>query len=206
VADDRSVVRLGTAPATTGWHEHRRKARVWHEVAFDDWVIDGTPLRQRVSARSGDVEPAQQLTCLDPAAPSIAVAGLRALLGESAPDFDDGRVALLTCPIDRDLDCTALSTRVVVHADIVEWSDVGWQVTYEPFVPEPDEDGALLSFRFDRLQYETLLRRLLTHYEARAALLPPREPVDQRRRRWFRRAAGSRPSDPSPRRLARRRR
>lgn len=135
----------------------------------------------------GVSDPPQEWTCLDPLDPLVAVEGLRALLGDVPPDFDDGRNSLLTCPIDRDLDCRALSTRVVVHADTVEWTDVGWQVTYEPFVPEPDEYGPLLQFRFDRAQYEALLHELLRDYEARAALFPASEPVVQRRRGWFRR-------------------
>ncbi|WP_456555079.1 hypothetical protein [Blastococcus sp. SYSU D01042] len=91
------------------------------------------------------------------------------------------------CPIDQDLACRALTTRVVRDADVVEWQDVGWQVEYEDFVPEADEYGPLLSFRFSRPQYETLLRSLLVEYEALAEQLPEPAPVARRRRFWRRR-------------------
>jgi hypothetical protein len=157
------------------------------EREFEDWQIGGVALRDRVAARWGVVDTPGEWTCLDPQDPLVAVAGLRALLGEAPPDFQDGRIALLTCAIDRDLDCRALSARVVMGTDWVDWADVGWQVAYEPFAPEADEYGPLLGFRFDRRQYETVLRELLSDYQARAARLPPREDVEPPRRRWLRR-------------------
>ena len=123
-----------------------------------------------------------------PEDPSAAVASLRALLGEGPADFEDGRVALLVCPTDQDVSCRALGARVLIGEGTVEWRDVGWQVDFEPFVPAPDEYGPLLQFRFDRAQYERLLRQLLTAYERRgseqAAALP--EPAPERPR-WYRR-------------------
>ncbi|MGY1754299.1 hypothetical protein ACI79H_14360 [Blastococcus sp. SYSU D01042] len=157
------------------------------DTAFDDWSIDGVPLRTHVAARWAVAEPPSELTRLWPDAPREAVKGLHALLGTGAPDTSDGRVALLVCPIDQDLACRALTTRVVRDADVVEWQDVGWQVEYEDFVPEADEYGPLLSFRFSRPQYETLLRSLLVEYEALAEQLPEPAPVARRRRFWRRR-------------------
>ena len=86
--------------------------------------------------------------------------------------MSDGRVALLVCPIDQDVNCRALTTRLVRDADVVEWRDVGWQVDYEDFVPEADEYGPLLSFRFSRPQYETLLSSLGDRPEGTAELRP----------------------------------
>jgi hypothetical protein len=65
---------------------------------------------------------------------------------------------------------------------------VGWQVDVEPFVPAPDDYGPLLRFRFDRAQYERLLRALLTAYERRAAQQAAALPeVAPERPRWYRR-------------------
>jgi hypothetical protein len=156
------------------------------DTTFDDWSIDGVPLRTCVSARWGVTEPPRELTRLWPEAPHAAVADLRALLGDGPPDFSDGRVALLVCPIDQDLNCGTLSARVVRGAGVVEWRDVGWQVDFEAFVPQPDEYGPLLDYRFDRTAYEELLRGLLVRYEASAASCPRLPLVAPRRRRWLR--------------------
>lgn len=94
--------------------------------------------------------------------PTVAVKHLRQLLGEAPGEFDDGRVAVLRCPIDGDLGCTALSMRLVLAADAVTWSDFGWQNDYEVF---DEEDGIPdLRFTFERHAYEGLLRQTLARY------------------------------------------
>lgn len=73
------------------------------------------------------------------------------------PAFEDGRVVLLECPCG-DLDCGALTTEVVVGDEVVEWRDIGWQVTYEPFEGFNDE---VRSARFDRDQYIAVIDEVL---------------------------------------------
>lgn len=97
--------------------------------------------------------------------PAVAVRHLRQLLGEEPGDFDDGRLAVLVCPIDADLGCSALSMRLSLHDDGIEWTHFGWQTNYEPFV---DADRLELSFRFDRRNYESLIRSTLRRYSAQA--------------------------------------
>lgn len=67
----------------------------------------------------------------------------------SGPAFEDGRVCLAVCPCG-DLDCGALSTKVVLEGSVVRWQDVGWQVTYDPFDRSEQE---VFSVVFDREQY-----------------------------------------------------
>lgn len=76
----------------------------------------------------------------------------------SGPAFEDGRVVLLECPCG-DLDCGALTTEIVVGDETIEWRDIGWQVTYEPFAGFNDE---VRSARFDRTEYTSLIDDLLT--------------------------------------------
>ena len=185
--DDRPRSRLGTLPATTRTVDLTQRQPVERDTAFQDWSVDGVPLRTHVAARWGVAEPPRELTRLWPDAPEQALHGLRALLGEAPPDMSDGRTALLLCPVDQDVDCRALTTRVVRRADVVEWRDVGWQVDFEDFLPQADEYGPLLSFRFGASQYETLLRSLLTEYEALAEHLPERPSIEPHRRRFWRR-------------------
>ena len=73
------------------------------------------------------------------------------------PAFEDGRVVLLECPCG-DLDCGALTTEVVVGDDAVEWREIGWQVTYEPFA---GYNAEVWSARFDRSQYVAVIDDVL---------------------------------------------
>ena len=189
VPEEVTVELLTAVPASTRSVRSGGRRIVEYDLPFEDWAISGTALRALIAARWGAPDPPQQMTALCAEHPDGAVASVRRLLGEVPPDFADGRVALLLCPIDNDLDCGAISTRVVRGADTVEWRDVGWQVTYEPFVPELDEFGPLPSFRFDRAQYEGLLRDLLSRYRAMPVDQPrvPDTTIGPRRRSWFRR-------------------
>ncbi len=160
---------LGVAPVTTLTVDLAARRPLERPTALEDWTVDGVALRRLVADRWGVDDLPSEMSRLWPEDPSAAVASLRALLGEGPGDLEDGRVALLVCPVDQDVDCSALTTRVLLGEDTVEWQDVGWQVDVEPFVPVPDEYGPLLQLRFDRAQYERLLRELLTAYERRAA-------------------------------------
>ncbi|MBI1758456.1 MAG: hypothetical protein HYR62_04425 [Actinobacteria bacterium] len=103
-----------------------------------------------------------EVTCLSQTWPwpELALASLRRLLGDEPGEFDDGRVALLVCPICADLSCRALSARLILTADCVEWRDLGWQSDYEPFTPTESGFDPPLHLRFDRTSYTTLLGRL----------------------------------------------
>ncbi|RSN53686.1 hypothetical protein DMH01_38990 [Amycolatopsis sp. WAC 04182] len=139
--------RLGVEPSVTG------------EARFLDWTIDGVALRTLV--------PAEQRTSLfldDDRWRESAVALLRRLLGRLPGDFDDGRVALLVCPLCGDLGCGGYSVEVVFGDDVVEWRAFGWQTDYEPF--DDPEEYRFTGARFERKAYETLLRDLLSNYRA----------------------------------------
>ncbi|WP_394359909.1 hypothetical protein [Amycolatopsis sp. SB7-3] len=136
--------RLGVEPSGTG---------------FLDWTIDGVALRSMV--------PAEQRTPLfldDELWREAAVGTLRRLLGRLPGDFDDGRVALLVCPLCGDLGCGAYSVEVVFGDDVVEWRAFGWQTDYEPF--DDPEEYRFTGARFERTAYETLLSDLLSNYRA----------------------------------------
>lgn len=75
----------------------------------------------------------------------------------SGSAYEDGRVCLLQCPCG-DLDCAALTAQVVISDRTVEWKDIGWQVTYEPFM---DYNETLRSATFDRAEYIALIDELL---------------------------------------------
>lgn len=74
----------------------------------------------------------------------------------SGPAFEDGRVCLMLCPCG-DLDCGALSTKVVITDNTVQWRDIGWQVTYADFARF---NNVVRSATFDRAAYETVIEDL----------------------------------------------
>ncbi len=143
--------KLGVEPSVTRWNDG--------EARFLDWTIDGVALR--------DMDPTQHRTPLfldDERWRESAVTTLCRLLGDLPGDFDDGRVALLFCPLCGDLGCGGYSVEVVFGHDVVEWRAYGWQYDYEPF--DPTQEFAFAVARFDRKAYETLLRDLLSNYRA----------------------------------------
>ena len=143
--------KLGVEPSVTRWNDG--------EARFLDWTIDGVALRELV--------PTQEQTPLfldDDRWRESAVETLSRLLGSLPGHFDDGRVALLMCPLCGDLGCGAYSVEVVRDDESVEWRAFGWQVDYEPY--DPDQDFRFREARFDRTAYETLLGDLLSNYRA----------------------------------------
>lgn len=152
--------RLGLTAASTTYTDG--SGRVSREVAvsFEDWTIDGTPLRTLL----GWARPPQEMTPLSSEGfwSTVAVRHLRELLGELPGEFNDGRVAMLRCPIDGDLGCSALSMRLVLLDEAVIWRDFGWQNNYEPYAPE--DDASELRFTFDRRTYESFLHQTLGRY------------------------------------------
>ena len=191
-ADARLNV-LSTIPTTTSWMDYggtgqKRQERV---LTFLDFTIDGVPLRNLATGRLNAPHRVQEMTRLCELAPwtETAADGLLRLLQRDGPDFDDGRVALLVCPIDADLGCRALSATIVWSTATVEWRDLGWQVSYEPFLNQEDAFQPALSFRFERSAYVALLGALLAHFEQLAALHAAEGASSTRRHRfWHRRS------------------
>lgn len=179
---------FGVCPATTSWTEHTSGLRspvVRREVAFLDFTVAGTPLRQLVQFPElpGAVE---EMTLLSQEWPAGAVHQLSALLGKPADDYDDGRTALLVCPVCCDLGCRALSAAVEIGATQVHWRQLGWQVNYKPFT---DPLTPPLEFRFDRAQYQAVLQPLLDRYaELDLAARAARRPTGWRRWRFPRKS------------------
>lgn len=134
-------------------------------VAFEHFTIDGHRLKDVVAARCGPESqvPGDEVTWLTASALGVTAEAVRRLLGRAPGDFDDGRVSLMVCPVDFDLGCAALSARVVVDADRVEWRDLGWQVSHEPFAADDVIDPSLV-LSFERAPYESLLIEASARY------------------------------------------
>lgn len=165
----RSVNELGistlmeaTGPATVAYR--------------DEWTVDGETLARflgRVSLSVGPDGLAAPLLDPSPFVTSTAVEYLGALRGGGTADdvsrFADGRVPLLVCPVCADLGCGAVSARLVIGEGVVEWRDLGWQVSGDradegvedvPFTPP-------VHLVFARDAYEALVDRLLLRYRRR---------------------------------------
>ncbi len=148
--------KLGLVQTTTSWTETSGffRSRTREEgYAFEDWTVDGTPLRQLLDSGTLDGLK-QETTHLTEHSDQDAVAQIDRLLGHGPPDFEDGRVALLICPIDGDLDCGAITAAIVIEKDTVEWRDLGCQTTYDLEVELADPP---LTVVFDRPDYERVL-------------------------------------------------
>jgi hypothetical protein len=74
--------------------------------------------------------------------------------------MSDGRVPLLVCSTDFDLNCRALTAELVVSGTLVEWRDIAWQVDYEP-LDLAEQEQVVVSLMFDRRQYDAVVRPLL---------------------------------------------
>jgi len=136
-----------------------------------DWTVDGTPLRDRLACPDGTL--CREVTFLTEGSDgdARAVESLRALLLENVSGFDpwvqftDGRAGILFCPQCGDLDCGTVSADVRYTGDVVEWRDIGYQDGFADGVAA-DSELAPFTLRFDRAQYEGLLRSLLTQWSA----------------------------------------
>lgn len=74
--------------------------------------------------------------------------------------MSDGRVPLLVCGADFDLNCRALTAELVVAGNLVEWRDIAWQVDYEP-LDLKEQEQPVITLAFDRRQYDAVVRPLL---------------------------------------------
>ena len=91
-------------------------------------------------------------------------ASLEALLSrdvgpeEESVRFPDGRTAILFCGACGDIWCGAISARVAVGEDFVEWRDVAFQ---NRVTKEISTGGPTLTLRFERGAYERTIRDLI---------------------------------------------
>ncbi|MET4158155.1 hypothetical protein [Agromyces sp. PvR057] len=91
-------------------------------------------------------------------------ASLHALLSsdvgaeEESVRFPDGRTAILFCGRCGDIWCGAISARVEVGQQFVEWSDIAFQ---DRVTNEISLDGPKLTLRFERTAYERTIRALI---------------------------------------------
>lgn len=136
-------------------------------VQFDDWTVDGRPLRELIPHDRGPVPGQRTFMRHEDIYRPFAVASLAALLGEDSPTenawvrFDDGRVGVLFCESCGDMDCATLSAAIEFDTETVTWRDIAFQVGYEPFTL----DGQLpVTITFGRPDYEGLLRALLERW------------------------------------------
>lgn len=124
------------------------------ESHFLDLVIDGTPLRDRV-ADSTDM-----VTVLNRAwLPGVAEA-VEVLQGHrSHPELGPNRVELLVCGVCGDLDCGALTARLDVTLDQVEWSDWRWVDHQGERDAESPSGERIEPLVFDRRDYQASLEQ-----------------------------------------------
>lgn len=146
---------LGLVEATTSWTVETgffRTRRHNEGYVFQDWTVDGVPLRKLLHVRNlGGLQ--QEMSYLTEGSEE-AVGQIDRLLARSPADFNDGRVALLVCPVDWDLNCGAISAEIVVSQGTIEWRNLGRQRIYDPQVQLTYPP---LSLVFDRLSYEDVL-------------------------------------------------
>lgn len=93
------------------------------------------------------------------------IESLRALLGEDTSgfdpwvEFDDGRAAILFCPVCADLGCGAVSAEVVLGGTTAEWRTIAYQDGADGRIGT--EEVPAFTLVFDRTQYEAVVRRQL---------------------------------------------
>lgn len=165
------------------WLGKRDKAT----VDFLDWEIDGVSMRERFEAQT-EMTLLQDQEWIQPhraetiarlrgevTGPPVYVPEFhqtrlqKRLRRRGTPvarfgaAFDDARVGLFFC-VCGDIGCPTLSTEVVVSADTVQWRDIGWQVSYEPFGRGMTFGSGMTSeaaqAAFDRAEYNALLDSL----------------------------------------------
>jgi hypothetical protein len=162
-----TVAAVVTAPVEVkvGWF---RREVVPEEFTYREWTIDGTPLRQVVAWPNGDVATEVTPIRYERAGREYERDYLRALLGARPADprvvMPDGRVPLLVCRVDVDLDCRALTAELFRDDETVEWRDIAWQVGYEP-LDLAEQEQPVVTLRFGRAQYDDTVRSLLAQVD-----------------------------------------
>ncbi|WP_051427196.1 hypothetical protein [Arthrobacter sp. H20] len=154
---------------------------------FMDLAIDGRLVRETLRVGTDLAAIEQETTLLRADWPHAAVEQIDQLTLAAPGEFEDGRVALLLCPVCGDVACGTVSARISTNADTVIWEDFGWQDGYteeppQPWLFEPQR------FAFDKTAYLTLMNQLREQF---TELLPPPRMEDKGGRRslgpWLRR-------------------
>jgi hypothetical protein len=175
----RSISRLGLQPASMVFIDYgvddpeRRR-----ELAFDELLIDGRPLREILSSESQHANAAAghasaewvpaPITPLRHDQPGCAASTLRQWLGEADATFPDGRTLVLA--ETDDLYHHGITCRVTFDGSIVRWDDFANEAFQWHFLPkQPDLEGTERfqpspHFDFDRDEYEQQLREALARY------------------------------------------
>jgi hypothetical protein len=125
---------------------------------FLDFVIDGRPLQPEIQQRGFDT--ITPLWLDGGSARAFATRSVQLLLGEIPGDAPQGRVSLYVCSECGDLGCGAVTVRLAVSEDIVEWSDWGYQNNYDDDIYRDSLDD-LPALTFARDQYQAALRASL---------------------------------------------
>ena len=160
---------LGTTPAVFSALVEEKVSRfrrklVPHEFGYLEWTIDGVPLREAVAWPRGQV--AREVT---PVGNGYALREyeadyLRAIVGAPATRdwtvMPDGRVPLLVCRVDFDLDCATLTAELIRSDHHVEWRDIAWQCGYEP-LDLSAQQMPVRTMTFHRKQYDDVVLPLL---------------------------------------------
>jgi hypothetical protein len=153
---------LGVVPATTRGESGAGVAATIH---FQDWSIDGVPLRQALGATGAD-NPFEQMTLLVPdlkGGQHFVREYIDRIAGVVEPDLDDGRTSLLVCQLCADPSCGVVSASIEFDASSVTWHQFGWQYDYydeETGVGGLDLWNPPTSFTFERAPYDALMDAL----------------------------------------------
>ena len=130
------------------------------ERRFLDFVVDGERLGSLAIRAGTDTISGLWLGSVEPGRST-----LMCLLGKAAPDAPGGRTSIFVCAECADLGCGHITAMVDIGADVVTWTQFGYQNNYE------DEVGRLDGFRdltFERSAYDQVLSDALEREFSRA--------------------------------------
>ncbi len=122
---------LATVPAVRDvrWGPGQRR-----EQRYLDFVVDGSALAPVLQKAGYDL-----ISCLwlgDRPSITAGLSSLARLRGQEPGDAPGGRVAVYVCAECGNLGCGAVTVRVQVGPEAVEWLDWGYQTDYEDVVQE----------------------------------------------------------------------
>jgi hypothetical protein len=128
---------------------------------FFDLIVDGASLWERL----GKPHDLVSVLCPDFALPETLKAADRLLLKCEA-DLPNNRRSLFVCAECGDLGCGTVSVLVTRVADLLVWSDFGYENTYEEQISrEPYEN--IGPFQFDRKDYELAFLKVMAQMTSR---------------------------------------
>jgi hypothetical protein len=125
--------------------------------AYDDFFINKKRLSDILKVRD-PITPFGWLGTTQVPRADLEDCFARMLLGSAPSDLRADRIPLFICGECADYGCGAITCTVTLSDTMVEWSDFGWDVTYEEETNRLDD---LLShhFYFDRVSYEAVFQR-----------------------------------------------